>query len=234
MTINVNAAGGVAALNKADINALADALRLMGFGNFVRTMPVQRFAVGVSGAGVNPYVLAAPFSVTLPDDAKCGWLFAAYARSGTGTLGQLTVDNNVSEKFSGSAPAAGHVAVSPSGDVIFAAADAWTTVDLLYIPARYDIQELTLAVASNSLTLPANMPKVVNIFEVEATLGTSVGKKIIDVVGTAPAAGHAALALSKLTVAFQATDAVTQARVKFGTIAKIDIESFLESAQSLV
>ena len=233
MTISTNATAGVAALNAANPNQLADALRAMGFGSFVRSMPVQRRSVALDGAAAtNPYVVAAAQSITLPDDAKVGYLLAAYARAGTGTKGVLTVDHQTPEASGDAQPAAGHVDVAASGDLIFHAADAWTKVDLLYIPAKYDTKELTLPVVTNALTLPTQLGDAVALLEVEALVGTSVGKKIIDVVGTAVAAGHAAFSLDKLTVNFQATDAVTSARVKFGVKPALDLEKFLESAQA--
>jgi len=271
--INVNPAAGVAALNGANPNQLAEVLRAIALGDVVRALPIPlngfvldgSVAGGAGVAATNPYVLAAAESITLPDDAKCGWLFGAYARAGTGTKAQLTVDNNVPEKFSGSEPAAGHVAVAPSGDLLFNHVDAWTSVDVLYMPMKYAVMELSLPVASSVLTLPlpqnrqppqfaqtaqpsANFQStpppaytapggalqaagnVMIVMEVEALVGTVTGKKIIDVIGTAPAAGHAALQLTKLTVDFQATDAVTSARVKFGTYHVVDLNTVLETA----
>lgn len=246
MTITTNAFGGVAALNQANPNQLADALRSVdnsgqpkgiGLGSWIRQQSAQRQNVAASAAGANPYILSTSQGVQLPDDAKCGYLLYAYARAGTGTPGALTIDGVAPEKFSGSEPAAGHCTVSPSGDIMFNHTDAWTGVDWLYIPMKYDTFELTLTVAANVLTLPTNIykgvAKVVSIFEVQATLGTSTGFKIIDVVGTAPAAGHAALNTAKTTVSFQATDAVTQARVKFGVTPLVDPEAFLENATNL-
>jgi len=233
MTISTNAAGGVAALNAANLNQLAEALRAMGFGSVVRSMPTQRRSVALDGAaGTNKYVVAAAQSITLPEDAKCGYLLAAYARAGTGTKGVLTIDHNTPEASGDAQPAAGHIDVAGSGDLLFHAADAWTKVDFLYIPAKYDVQELTLLVASNALTLPTSLGDAVSLLEVESMAGTLTGKLIIDVVGTAVATGHAAFSLDKLTVNFAGADAVTSARVKFGTKPKIDLESFLETAQN--
>lgn len=234
MTITVKDDALVAELNRAKPGNLADMLRLVGFGSMVRGFRTHLRGKAMDGvAATNKYVLAAAFSVTLPDDAKASDIVKAYARAGTGTKGPLTIDGG-GDGFSGSEPAAGHVAVAPNGDLLFNHTDAWTSVDVVYVPEKYDIVELPLPVASNALTLPTTLGAGLFLLEVESLAGTVVSKMIVDKPGTSVAAGHAAMSLDKLTVNFQATDAVTSARVKFGVYSKINVDSLLETSQNYV
>lgn len=242
MTIQGNAASLRLAANRVDPNKLPDILRSVNFGDMLRALPVALRgitldgSVGVAGAPVaatNKYVLAAAHSETLPDDAKAARIVRVYARSGSGTLGPLVIDGPLGyDSFTGSEPAAGHCTISPTGDLLFQHADAWTSVDVVYEPEKFVMYEQTLAAASNQITMPTAPGLILFVSEVEALIGTSVGKKIVDVVGTAPAAGHAALDLAKLVLKFQATDAVTQARVKWGVIPAVDLNALLEAASN--
>ncbi len=233
MAISTVATALKAQLDGASPGVLADMLRALKIGSMLRAMPTPRRQAAPSAAGAYPYVAAAAGCLAMPDDAKAHALFRAYARSGTGTVGALTVD--APDAYAANAnPAAGHCVVGPTGDILFNGTDAWTSVDLMYLPEKYDTFELTLPVASNTLTLPTALPKALLAMEIEALAGTSVGKKIVDPPGTAVAAGHAALNAAKLAVVFQATDAVTSARVKFAATAAVDVDALLETASVLL
>ena len=229
MTVNINPAAAKASLDQAPPQQIADLFRAMGLGHFIRAMPTPLRAVVPSAVTVNPYVAASVLCITLPDDAKAHSLFRVYARSGTAAAGPLTVDNPDTYVANGN-PATLHCTVAPTGDLIFHGADAWTSIDLLYLPEKYDVFEVTLPVVSNDILLPSGNGEALFILEAQALVGTSIGNKIVDPPGTAVAAGHAALDLAKLNAVFNAADAVTSARVKYAALATIDINSFLETA----
>jgi len=123
-----------------------------------------------------------------------------------------------------------NIEIGPTGDLMLLGTDAYTSVDVLYLPEKYDVVEVTLPVVTNAMLLPATQGEALFLLEVQATVGTSIGTKIVDPPGTAVAAGHAALDLAKLNCVFAAGDAVTSARVKYAIAASIDINAFLETA----
>jgi len=221
MTIGISATSLKSTLDNANPNTLPDKFRTIKVGSVLRagtTFLRKKTPVASS------YSLATLLALVLPDDAKAHNIHRAYARTATAGQGELAV------VAYGTTPATGQIAVGPNGDIVTLAADAITSVDVVYQPEKQDIQETTLAVAANVLTLPSQFTGqgVINLLEVEATIGTSVGKKIVLVPGAgAPAAGQARLNLDKSTVTFAAADAVTQARVKFSTVPTTDVDALL-------
>lgn len=144
--------------------------------------------------------------LSLPEGSRALVVTSAYAVTG-GATGQLT------PVLPGSTPAASQVSVDAAGNVLFAAADAVTEAEVTYVEAEGQLFEETVTVASDLAQLVGEKRAVV-LVEVEATAGTAVGAKTIVARGTAPAAGEAAI--NDLgQVAFNAADAVTQARVKY-------------------
>ncbi len=231
MTININPIAGKASLDTAPPQQVPDLLRAIAFGHFVRAMPTALRAVLPTTGGTNPYVLATNATITLPDDAKAHSIFRAYGRVGTAAAGPLTVDNP--DTYSATvALTTKNIAVTPTGDIALLSTDAYTSVDLLYLPEKYDAYEVTLPVASNDILLPTAQGEVIFIMEVQALVGTTIGNKIVDPPGTAPGTGHAALDLAKLNCVFNAGDAVTSARVKYATAAIIDVNAFLETVSN--
>jgi hypothetical protein len=234
MTISVNASALKAALNSASPGVLADMFRAMGLGDFVRSMPTRLRNKNPGAVATNPYVAAAAQCLTLPDDAKALFIYRAYARVGTGTAGPLTIDS--ADAYTANAnPAASHIVVGPTGDLLMHGADAWTSIDVVYLPEKYDIKESTLPVTAGNTTWtpPASFGEVLSVLEVEAILPTDT-KLIVDPPGTAPAAGHAALDLAKATVQFHAADAVTSARVKYAVASAIDVDALLEAVSNFI
>lgn len=229
MTININAAAGKAALDAPLPQQMADMMKSMGFGHFVRSMPIRLIGLVPGAAASNPYVAAAALPVTLPDDAKAALIHRAYARAGTGTLAALTIDTP-DPTGAAAAPAAGHCAISPSGDLVFNGTDAFTSVDVLYLPEKYEVMEFILPVASNALTLPTGFGGVLLLLEAEGLLPTDA-KLIVDAPATSVAAGHAALNAAKTSVAFNSAAAFTSARVKVAVQASIDLNAFLTQTQ---
>ena len=236
--INITPSAGVGALNGANANQVADALRLMGFGSFVRAMPIPLRNLDPNTAAANPYAPSASYqSIQLPDDAKASQVLRAYARTGTGTVGELAPQATAGSPYAVPSATA-EIGVSPSGDLIFHAADAYTSVDVLYLPEKYDVVEVTLSVASSILTIPTALsaaPRgVVFLLEARALVGTTVGTEFIQVPSnSAPSTGQACLNLAKTEVLFATADAVTQARVKLGVANALDLNAFLETAQAL-
>jgi hypothetical protein len=237
MTINVQANSGKAALDTATPAQLPDIFRAIGLGHILRALPTMRRAVVPSLAGVYPYAPVAAECIALPDDAKAAVVLTAYARAGTATAGGLTViasPNTV--VLANMNPATLNVLVGPTGDLLFHGADAWTSVDVLYIPAVYDVYEATITVVASTGIglLPTGNGEVLFMLEAEALVGTTIGKKIVDPpLATAPATAHAGLDLAKLNAQFAVADAVTSARVKYAAASLIDVDAFLTATSNI-
>jgi len=218
-------------LNAAQPATVPDMLRSIAFGDVLRAARCALRSKTLDGvAGTNKYVIAiGAQSATLPDDAKGSTLKKVYARAGAGTLGPLTV--LVGE--TNAAPAAGQASLAPSGDLLFASADAWTALDIEYEPEIGDVVELTLSPsAADTFAIPPQLVSlgVLRLVEAEALVGTLVGKKMIQIpLDAKPATTFAALKLDKASVQFAVADAVTSARVKFLVASAIDLNAKLEA-----
>jgi hypothetical protein len=227
MTINVNAQSLKNRINAANPNQLPQELQILKYGDMLRAgVTFLRAKVPAADAGV----LALLHAVVLPDDAKALTILRAYARAGAGSIGEINI-----QTF-GTAPAAGQIAVAPNGDIVTLAADAWTDIDIVYQPDKYDLGEVTLQVVANVLTLPAGFTsrRVGALLEATATAGAATGKKIILIPGSgAPAAGQARLNFAKTTVTFAGADAVTQATVKIALSASVDADALLTANSSV-
>lgn len=224
MTINVNPFSLKSELDKASPQFLADACRILKIGSVVRA---ARTTLRNKVPAASTVQLATLQSLVMADDAKASTIARAYARTGTGTAGELTT------VAYGVTPAAGQIAVAPNGDIVTLAADAWTNLDVVYHPEKYDIAELILPVTANVLTLPAAVttPGVVMLLETEALVGTVLGLKIVLIPGAgAPATGQARLNIAKTTVTFAGADAVTNARVKIAISSATDVDVLLTAA----
>lgn len=225
-------------LNTALLGWISTGLQLIAFGAVVRSM--RTFLRGkAADATTNPYVLqTAVNSFTLPEAAKAHSIKSAYARAGTGTKGPLTVDHGLWDAVN-TAPAAGHCAVSPNGELLFAAADAWTAVDICYEPEKYDVVELTLPVsgAAGVALIPAGLIArgVLFLMEAESLTGTLKAKMMVQLpVDALPATTFADLNLAKTEVHFAAADVVTSARIKLAVASVTDVDALLEGASSAV
>jgi hypothetical protein len=214
-------------LDAANPNTLPSKLQQLKAGSIFAAIPTS---LRKKTTAADPYALVAVRVVSLPEDVKAGSIFTAYARAGAGTLGPLTVLDV------GVTPVAGQVAVAPNGDIATAVADAWTSLDVVYLPEKYDVAEITLPVTLGVMTLPPALttPGVVLMMEAEALAAGATGKKIILIPGSAPAAGQAALNLAKTTVVFAAADVVTSARVKVAVSASVDVQALLEAASTTI
>lgn len=207
------------ALNRSDLNTLADLLRKLGFGDILAALPTflrKSATAAVTYSGPSPKASA--------QNSPALAVTAAYARAGAGAVGPLTVVNAVP-------PAAGQISIAPNGDIITAAADAWTSLDVAYQPDKGDVLEITTDVVANVLTLPQNALNAgpVRLLEAEALVGGATGKKFCEAIGAAPGAGEAALNAALTTVSFNAGDAVTSARVKLLVCSAKDVSALLAS-----
>ena len=224
MTITVKEQSLKNQFNAAGPNVLPDGFRTIKLGDVLRALPTYLRKKNPDLAGVSPYDLATLDVLQLPDDAKATFLFRATARAGSAAAGELTAAALYAT------PLTTQFAITPAGNIAFLGTDAYTDVDIIYMPEKYDLLEIELTVAANVLTLPpaATGPGVVFMMEAEATAGGAVGKKIILAPGAgAPAAGQARLNLAKTTVTFAGADAVTKARVKLGISSAVDLDALL-------
>ena len=211
---------------------------LSGIGlsdRILRSLPIRLFGVALDGpVGTNPYVTPAAQSLTLPDNAKIlvagagGAAIATpfmgmFARSGAGTIGPILIGT-----FALAGPVARSYCMSPSGDILFNSADAWTSIDVTYFPELQDVVSVVCPVTPGTgvVTLPAGLSGLVSILESEALTGGVVGKHQIMVpvanyfLSAALTTGQACLAAGKQGVSVCPADAVTNVRLKLGVIPK--------------
>lgn len=225
-------------LNTALLGWISTGLQIIGLGAVIRSLRTFKRNMAPD-ATLNAYVIqTGAQSITLPESAKAAKLKYVYARGGTGTKGALTVDHGLWDAVN-TAPAAGHCAVGPTGDLLFASADAWTILDYEYEPEKYDVYEITLPVvpATGLCALPAALVAkgVIFMMEAEALVGTTTGKKVVQVpADSAPSTGLANLKIAKDNVYFATADAVTSARLKFAVASAIDVDAVLEGTSTAV
>ncbi len=221
-------------LNKADINTLADQLRVMLFGDLLLgQMNQTKRKVNPTTLGTSSYTLATLHALRLPDRSRAAVIHRATVRAG-GVTGELT------PAAYGATPTTGQIAVAPNGDIVVLAADAITDMDIVYASERGEVIEVVFPVVSNVLTFPTAgywARGVSLLLEAEAIVATSTGKKIVVVPGNgATTAGQAKLNLAKGTVIFNGTDAVTRARVRvlIGATLTAELQTALNETDSFV
>lgn len=215
-------------INKADPNVLADELRSLKFGDVLASIPTTlRTSTTAASTGNLATVRAVSSQSSNIPAASVVW---AYAKAGTAAPAQLT------PVAYGTTPAAGQIAVAPNGKIVTLAADAWTNLDVVYLPEKGDQFSVTLPVSANTLTLPTNMttPGASTLLAVTVLAGGSVGDKIVLVPGSAPAAGQAALNAAKTTVVFAAADAVTSATVTVLCSSSVSVSAALDADSTFI
>lgn len=183
-----------AIFNEGDPNKLGSAAQVARLGTILSGTPQFRRATLTSNAMV------------LPELAKAAVILSAYATAG-GTPGIKTVVPG------GAAPAAGQVAIGPTGNVAFFAGEA-TAAEVTYIAEEGPVIEEVVPVVANVGTLLQSRAARI-LLSAEALTGTSVGAKTVDFRGAAAAAGEAALNAAGTGVVFAVADAVTSARVRY-------------------
>ena len=224
----------VAAFNRAQPGSLPSMFASIALGTQLRQG--LHVALRAQVPALDPNGAASNTSIVLPDDAKAANISTAYARAGTGTLGQLTV------VAPGTAPNAGQVSVSADGNILFYAADAWTSVDVEYRPEIQDTVEATLPCASGVVTLPAGLLNpsgatagyAVTLMEAQRA-DTSTAQLVV----TKPAAtnsttGTACLDFAKAHVLLDSADDATSVRVKLGIKSAVDLNALLEATSTFI
>jgi hypothetical protein len=211
------------ALNRANPNTLASNLASIALGDVLRSLPTQLRAVAPV---LDPYGPASNTSIVLPDDAKAAVIFRAFARAGTATSVELTVEATAVSVSTG------QCCVSPDGNIIFYAADAWTSVDVLYLPAHQRVIEVTLPVVSGVVTLPVGVGVACELLEAQRA-DTSTANLIVALpAATNTTTGSAHLNLLKTTVLLDSADSATSVRLKLGVVNKVDVNALLEAASN--
>lgn len=231
MTINVKDDSLKNQINKANPNQLADFLRLLGFGDMLRALPTYLRKKAPATPPVAAPQLATLQSFSLPDDAKACMILRAVSKKATAGSGELTIDAY------GTTPIQGHIAVAPNGDIVMLTADAHLDVDVIYVPEKADVYELTLPVtgAAGLCALPAWLTArgAVTLLEAEVLAGTLLGPKIVLVPADGlPATTKAQLKVLKDVVQFAAADVVTSARIKVSVASKIDTDALMTASAS--
>lgn len=233
-------ARAIDALNRSNPSTLADLFALLKLGDVLRAQIPQVLRRKVPAADAAS--LGTLNVIRLPEDAKAATILRATVLAvGSGSvLGELT------PQAFGATPSTGQCAVTPSGDIGLLASDAATIVDVTYLPERGKaVTSVALPVTSNVLTLPslytqaavAPTPStggkgvaggVVLLHDVEATVGTATGRKVVLAPGSsAPSAGQARLNAAKTTVTFASADAVTEAVVSLLICQAEDLDAIL-------
>ncbi len=178
--------------------------------------PIHLRAAAPAAAASSPYVNQTPLPLILPDNAKAcqsvgtgaissafGNAYARVSTGGAGTLGELASTNTQT-------PAAGQWAVTPTGDLLFNQVDAFTSVDVGYLPDNYNIVDANFVVTPGTgvvAGLPANM---IFCLRADSLAGGVVSPMIVGFPNTtAPAAGNFRLDLGKLGAFFAIADAIT-------------------------
>ena len=199
------------AMNKGSITGLASFFLLMGLGNVFRKH--LKFDLRQQTPVVDPTGSQLGTLNIVPTDqhAPAAVILRAYARAGTGTPGELTVEPY------GTTPATGQIAVAPNGDIVTLAADAWTGLDVEYMPADGNVVQLNglpVIPGTGVCAIPQKYVSAGLVYLLAASEVTPTAlNKIIVVPGTAPATGKANLNVAKSQVQFAVADAVTSANV---------------------
>jgi hypothetical protein len=243
------------AINRADPNALADAMRTIAFGDVLRAAPVYLRSVAPTLAAANPSQLATLDTIQLPEDAKAATILRCTVKAG-GSVGDFTINAYVAT------PATTTVSVAPNGDIVFNhGTDLVTNVDVVYIPMKGDvlgqlpysnatqtaagagtgITSLTLPVIPGTgvCALPTSISgKAVYLMSCTALTGTTVGPKIILVPASAAVATtKAALDVSMTKIWFATADAVTSCQVDLlvasGAAGGADVNALLAGASAI-
>lgn len=185
-----------AALSEADPNILSDALRLAKFGTQLQAATAQLRAAVASNI------------TALPEGLRAQALLYAYVTVGTLT-GLMTV------VATGTTPTTGQVSINLNGQVVFAAADAVTEAELVFVPFAGDIIEEVVALNAAGLgtLLGGRAGKL--LLSGEVLSGASAGLKTNIARAGAPSAAQVCLTASGKGVQFNAAAASVTARVRY-------------------
>jgi hypothetical protein len=201
-------------LNAANPNTLADAARAVALGNVL--------------AGQYRVVQAVPVSdaVILPNEMKIGTLVSVLARAGTGTPGPCTLD------AVGATPAvASHVAATFSGDLVCLAADAWTSVEIVYQPVIGDVVSLVGARVTANVLAAVGCRKLISAIGYTA-LGVPVA--LTQITPGAVAAGQVAMSLSQEQINFAAADAIVSCDIVYVKAPTVELGAALDTDATIL
>ncbi len=216
--------------NRGSLSTLADALRLIKFGDVLDSLAATLRRSGtVASAGVDAGALV---TAAQQADVPALGVLSAYARSGAGAAGPLA-------QAAAYPPVAGEVGVAPNGAVVTAAADAWTSVDVVYLPAKGDVVEVTVSVVPGTgvAAIPPSVAAagMVMLLDAESLAGGFTGAaEVLEPGAGAPAAGQARLNLALTGVTFAAADAVTQARLRVLVCSAQELSAQLAGQSTLI
>lgn len=201
-------------INRGNINSLADVVRYLKAGNvftgFRRHVFAQALVANV---------------LVLPAAAKAKRVLSVYARAGSGTLGPLAL---------GTVPNAGEYLVNTTGDLVFNATDAWTSVDAEYDPVLAEESAIDqVQVVTNVLTIPTTARPCEMLLSVTGFTVAGVGTtKAILALGSSPTAGQCAMNTAKTTITFAAADAVVKASATFLKAPSVELGAALEATST--
>lgn len=182
-------------LDASNPNLLPTAAQDLGLGSAMTLIP-KFYRAAVSSN-----------RMTLPNDAKCVHVLGGCIRTGTVTGPYIGVRQGATLATLQAAPAG-------NGDILFFATDAVTAADVWYLSAEPQLFTEDVVVTSNVGTLLGSRSGVI-LVSATALAGTVVGATTIIARGGAPATTQACLNAPGTGVVFQATDAVTSARIVY-------------------
>lgn len=181
-------------LDEGNLNKFQSASRDAQLGKLLSLIP----KFGIFAASSN--------TIALPDNAKAAAILRCYSTAGT-TTGYLTPTDLAT-------PTTGLVGISATGNILFAAADAVTAAEVLYLTHEGEVWEDQIAVASNSGTLLGAREGFL-LLSATQLAGTRTGTTTVVARAATPTTGQACLGVTGKTVTFAAADAVTSALVKY-------------------
>jgi hypothetical protein len=220
------------AANAANLGSIADLFRKLGLGDLLRGQMVQVLRKQNPVASAAPGIASSEM-ISLPNTGKAAVISRATSRAGT-TKGEFTIDG-----YTETAPAAGHIGISPNGDLMFAPTADTTDVDVTFLPARGDVVELTLNVSGTADTfdIPAALTArgVVYLLAAESLVGTLTGQMhILLPSDSKPATGKALLKVAHDKVLFAVADAVTRATLTLLIATDKDLNTILSADRTLL
>lgn len=196
-------------LNEGTLQRLAPAFSTAKLGTLLGLTALSAVVTVASNIGV------------LPTTAKARCILRCYSTAGTLT-GYLEPTNLAT-------PTTGLVGINQNGDLLFAAADAVTEVEVTYITFEGELVEEVITVASNSGTLN-NSRRAAILLSATSLVGTLTGGLTNQARAATPTTGQVALGVTGKTVVFAAADAVTQARVSYITYPTLGVTGALNSS----
>lgn len=180
-----------AVLNESNPNKLADAGRLVRLGTALSLIARKAVVTVVAGTGIG----------ALPTNAKAATILRCFVRAG-GVSGYFT-------PIAGEAPpATTQVAISPGGDLLFLAADAVTSAEVIYLAEEGEVITERMTVAA-SAGLFAQGRRAARVLSATVVAGVTPGVVLVpDDRTTAAGAGEVCLTLLGTGVVFNAGNVV--------------------------